>query len=62
LGIGLLVSIGVLKTLLAVPFAPSVISLVIGPLAGASVGIGFGVYPAILAYRMSPGEAVRWEW
>jgi len=62
LGIGLLVSIGVLKTLLAVPFAPSVISLVIGPLAGASIGIGFGVYPAILAYRMSPGEAVRWEW
>jgi putative ABC transport system permease protein len=62
LAAGLLFSVAILHYFLAISLSPSVLDIVIGPLAGAAIGVTFGAYPAIKAYRMTPGEAARWEW
>lgn len=43
----------------ALPFAPSLISIVLAFGVSALVGIGFGLYPAISAAQMNPIEALR---
>jgi ABC-type antimicrobial peptide transport system permease subunit len=58
---GVLISTGVRKTIPSLPAFVPLWAVVLGVSVAASVGLFFGIYPAVKAARLDPVEALRYE-
>jgi putative ABC transport system permease protein len=59
--VGIAIPAGVKKAFDALPAETPMWAIVVGFLVSASVGIFFGLYPAVKASRLDPIEALRYE-